>query len=193
MKLKKNILICLMAWLALNSKAQTTDSLKPCLSIETRVTNYFQGGYELSVFWNTRSNFSFGIQAAGQKIDGNAKELVFESSNYDNIDIRISWLAAFKTRYHINKHHEGLYFEVSAGGESFRIESGNEIHNNGNGFVLPGTGYIWHPFGRKGFYINPNIGYSFVFSNQDERIINETTYKLKSSFVVPALSLGWKF
>ncbi len=193
MKKKINVFGLLLFLTSLNLNAQTDELIKPSLCVETRVTNLFQSGYELSLFYNTKKNLSFGLQIAGQNITVNSKELVFNSSDITQLNIRIPWLLAAKTRYHLRKHHEGVYFELSVGAEQFRIKSGSETDNNYNGLILPSVGYIWHPWKRKGFYANPNIGYDFIFANPGEKVINGITYELKSSFPIPAFSLGWKF
>ncbi len=191
--MKKKILLFLICLLSLAKIYAQTDSLKTSLSIETRVTNYFQEGYEFGVFWNFKNNLSIGAQIAAQTISGNSKELVFNSSNYDALEIRINYLVGFKTRYHFKQHHEGFYGELSLGAEEFVIESAEEQQQIRNGFLLPSLGYIWHPWQRKGVYINPNIGYDFILHSRDEKFINNVTYNLKSSFFVPAFSIGWKF
>ncbi|MGD1840493.1 MAG: hypothetical protein ACFB0B_06295 [Thermonemataceae bacterium] len=162
------------------SRSQT--EIRPTFSIESRITNLFQGGYEIGLFFNTASNFSFGVQFAAQDISGQAKELLFESSNYDNLEIRLPWLFAVKARYHLQDHKEGVYFELSTGVEQFRISSDGETHRNNNGFILPSVGYLWHPWDRDGFYINPNIGYIYAFGRESERTINDTTYELRPFF-----------
>ncbi|NJK82845.1 MAG: hypothetical protein HC912_02555 [Saprospiraceae bacterium] len=175
------------------AQAQAPDLIRPTFSIESRITNLFQGGYEIGLFFNSKSNFSFGLQFAAQNVSGGAKELLFNSSNHDNLDIRLPWLVALKTRYHLKDHKEGVYFELSTGLEQFRVSSGVETQRNNNGFILPSVGYIWHPWGREGFYLNPNVGYIYAFGREAERTINGTTYELKPFFPSPALSLGWKF
>jgi len=177
----------------LQAQAQDPTLIKPTISVESRITNLLQGGYEIGLFFNSKSNFSFGLQFATQNINGGAKELLFNSSDHDNLEIRLPWLVALKTRYHLKDHKEGIYFELSTGLEQFRISSGVETQRNNNGFILPGVGYLWHPWGREGFYINPNLGYIYAFGREGERTINGTTYELRPFFPSPALSLGWKF
>lgn len=187
------LLVAILVAIAFQAKAQDPDIIKPTFSIESRITNLFQGGYEIGLFFNSNSNFSFGVQYAAQNITGGAKELLFNSSNFDNLEIRLPWLVAVKTRYHLENHKEGIYFELSTGLEQFRISSGGETQRNNNGFILPSIGYLWHPWGHEGFYVNPNIGYIYAFGRESERTINGTTYELRPFFPSLALSVGWKF
>lgn len=187
------IILILLVFCSFQAKSQSEDILRPTFSIETRITNLFQGGYEVSLFYSSKSNFSFGLQFAAQNISGGARELLFNSSNHDNLEIRLPWLIALKTRYHLKDHKEGVYFELSTGVEQFRVSSGGDTHRNNNGFILPSIGYLWHPWGREGFYVNPNIGYIYAFNREDERIINGTSYELRPFFPSPAFSIGWKF
>lgn len=191
-KIKCTILFILFTC-SVNLHAQSQTDIKSTISIESRVTNLLQGGYEIGLFFNSKSNFSFGIQFAAQNVSGQAKELLFESNNHDNLEIRLPWLVALKARYHLKNHQEGVYFELSTGLEQFRISSGGETQRNNNGFILPSVGYLWYPWGRDGFYINPNLGYIYAFSRESERLINGTTYELRPFFPSPAVSLGWRF
>lgn len=162
-------------------------------SVETRITNLFQRGYEIGVFYNTDGNFSIGLQFAAQDVNGSAKDLLFDTSSPDALDIRLPWLVALKGRYHFNAHQEGFYVEASAGMEQFRIRSGGETQRNNNGFLLIGVGYLWFPWERDGFYLNPNIGAIAAFAREEEQIINRVPYELRPFFPSPAFSLGWKF
>jgi hypothetical protein len=183
----------LLVVIASQAEAQDPNVIKPTFSIESRITNLLQGGYEIGLFFNSSSKFSFGAQLAAQNINGGAKELLFNSSNHDNLEIRLPWLVAVKARYHLKKHKEGVYFELSTGFEQFSISSGAETQSNNNGFILPSIGYLWHPWRREGFYVNPNVGYIYAFGRASERTINGVTYELRPLFPSPSLSLGWKF
>lgn len=164
------------------------------VSLETRITNYLQGGYEGQLFFTLpRARLSVGVGVAGQNVAGRAKELLFTSSNYDYLDIRLPWLAAGTVRYHLSPSLEGFYGEVSIGGEQFRVRSGQQTQRIYNGFVVPGVGYRWFPRGKKGFYVNLKLGGIFTFAREPERTINETTYRLRPFFPSPGLSLGWQF
>jgi len=196
MRNKKSLIIAALLITAVSqvqAQAQDPTLIKATFSIESRITNLLQGGYEIGLFFNSKSNFSFGLQFAAQNVNGGAKELLFNSSNHDNLEIRLPWLVSLKTRYHLSDHKEGLYFELSTGLEQFRISSGGETQRNNNGFILSSVGYLWHPWGREGFYVNPNVGYIYAFGRESERAINGTTYELRQFFPSPALSLGWKF
>ena len=180
-----------IAW---KTQAQKTQPVGRQISVETRITNYFSNGYEVTVLYNTRSKLSFGLQAAGVLLKNrNTKGIVFSSSDVDGINIRLPWLFALKSRYHLRSDHAGFYGEISIGAEQFRITSGSEVHKNHNGFALPSVGYIWHPWRQRGLYVNPNIGYDFIFGQPAAKTINGIDYELRSAFIVPAFSIGWKF
>lgn len=193
--MKKITIIVVLAGLCTTRlvKGQDIQEVIPTFSAETRVTNFLQGGYEVGIFYNGTRNFSFGLQVAGQDVEGSAQDLLFDISEDSNLTIDLPWLVAFKTRYHIRNHLEGWYFEASVGAEQFRVRSGDETQRNNNGFILTGVGYIWHPWNRDGFYVNPNIGVIYAFAREDEQLINGASYELNPFFPSPALSLGWKF
>lgn len=192
-KITLTILFVLFFTICKRIHAQSQTEIRSAISIESRITNLLQGGYEGSLFFNAKNHFSFGVQFAAQDIEGRAKELLFDSDNFEELEIRIPWLIGIKTRYHLKSHKEGVYIELSAGTEQFRITSEEETQRNNNGFILPSVGYLWHPWWRSGFYINPNVGYIYAFSRESERTINGTTYELRSFFPSAAVSVGWKF
>jgi len=192
--MKSNYLPAFFLFLALSEGfSQESSPLNLTFSVETRITNLLQGGYEIGVFYNTSGHFSVGLQFAAQDVDGTAKDLLFEGSSHDNLDIRLPWLVALKGRYHFRPHQEGFYLEASAGMEQFRIQSAGETQRNNNGFLLAGIGYLWFPWEREGFYVNPNIAATATFFREAERTINDTSYRLRPFFPSPAFSLGWKF
>lgn len=164
------------------------------LSLETRITNYLQGGYEGQLFLTLpAARISVGLGVAGQNVTGRAKELLFTGSSLDRLDIRLPWLVSGLIRYHLSPSLEGFYGELSIGGEEFRVRSGEETQRNYNGFIVPTVGYRWFPWGKDDFYVNPKVGGIFTFARGPERTINGATYQLRPFFPSPGLSLGWQF
>lgn len=192
-RIKKLFVVANVAFATIQVIAQNQPKLKPTISVESRISNLLQEGYEIGLFYNSKGKFSYGLQYASQNVSGNAKGLLFYSSNHDNLTISLPWLVAFKTRYHLKQHKEGFYAELSIGLEQFRVSSEGETHRNNNGFALLGIGYIWYPWGRKGFYVNPNLGYIYAFNRESEQSINGTSYELRPFFPSPAFSIGCKF
>ncbi|MBC8032725.1 MAG: hypothetical protein H7Y03_01165 [Chitinophagaceae bacterium] len=193
---KKQILTCIIfTHFCLFAVAQdTTVATKPQFAIEARVTTYLQGGYDLGAFYYPKnSRLSFGVLVAGHDISGNTKELLFSSNDHDKLDMRLSWIVSLQTRYHFAKHREGFFGEAGVGIEEFSVASGNSDNNDINGFIAPAFGYIWYPWQRDGFYLMPKLATVFTLFREDEQTINETRYQLKSFFLAPSLSIGWKF
>lgn len=179
-----------------NSAVAQRDSLstKAAFSVESRITSFLQGGYELGVYYYPpNSRFSFGVAVAGQNVAGAARELLFESSNHDNLTLRLPWLAGFQTRYHFAKHREGFFAELSLGGEEFTAKSGTESQSNFNGFVVPALGYVWHPRAQSGLYLMPKLGAVIIIGRPEEKVINNTSYRLRPFFPSPGVSVGWRF
>lgn len=164
------------------------------LRLETRVTNFIQGGYDVGfLYYPGRSRWGFGLSVAGQNISGSAKELVFTGENLDPAEIRLRWLLGVQTRYHFSSGLNGFFGEVSAGLEEFRVTYGEESQADRNGFITPAVGYLWHPWKEKGFYIMPKVATPLTFARAEEQTIRDVTYRLRAIFPSPSLSLGWKF
>ncbi|MGA0558405.1 hypothetical protein ACO2Q8_17220 [Larkinella sp. VNQ87] len=174
--------------------AQEAARPKPSLALEARISTYLQGGYDLAVFYhppNTR--FSVGMLVAGHAINGFAKELIFTSSQYEDLDMRLSWIVSLQTRYHWARHKEGFFGEVGVGAEEFRVAFGSETFSHVNGFLAPAVGYTWHPWQRDGLYLMPKVASVLTVFRADEQPIGETSYRLRPFFLSPSLTVGWKF
>lgn len=195
MATRKIIILCgIFLHITLFVLAQDSTVHRPTWSLETRVSTYIQGGYDLGVFhYPKRTRFSFGALYATHDINGSAKELLFNSSDHDPLTMRLNWIVSLQPRYHFNCTREGLFLEAGIGMEEFSIASGNEIHNNPNGFIAPGLGYLWCPWGNRGFYMQPKIATVFILFREEQQEINGTSYQLKSFFPTPSLAIGWKF
>lgn len=192
---KKIIVSCIMlVHFSLCAAAQDTIVTKAALATEARITTYLQGGYDIGLFYYPkRTRFSFGFLVAGHNIRGNTKELLFNSSNHDNLTMRLSWISSLQIRYHFAKHKEGFFGEAGLGVEEFSTASGNEKNSDLNGFIAPAIGYIWYPWQRDRFYLMPKVASVFTLFREDEQLINGTSYQLKPFFPAPSLTLGWKF
>ncbi|MCG8391182.1 MAG: hypothetical protein MJA30_36865 [Cytophagales bacterium] len=164
------------------------------LSVETRVTNYLQNGYEGQFFLVLpNSRWSVGLGVGGQDVEGSARDLLFDGTELDALDIRLTWFVSGAVRYHFTGSLEGFYAELSAGAEEFRVKGNNQTQFIYNGFIVPLIGYRWFPWGSDGFFVNPKLGGIFTFARESERAIEESTYELQPFFPSPGLSLGWQF
>jgi hypothetical protein len=174
---------------------QDTAYRKPGLALEARVTTYLQGGYDLGIFYHPRNTrFSFGMLAASHDINGSTRELVFNSNDHEQLDIRLNWLISAITRYHFAKHGEGFFAELGLGAEEFEVSSAGQTVANTNGFVSPAVAYMWYPWKRSGLYIAPKITGNFILFREEEQVFHTATnFQLKPFFVAPSLAIGWKF
>lgn len=192
--MRKIILFCGILFQVSFVFPQNTTAQRATWSLETRISTYIQSGYDLGVFYYPKSTkFSFGALYASHDIGGKTKELLFNSSDHDPLTMQLSWILSLQSRYHFNNMKEGLFLEAGIGIEEFRISSGNEAHNNPNGFIAPSVGYVWFPWGHRGFYLQPKLAAVFILFREDEQEINGTLYQLKSLFPSPSFAVGWKF
>lgn len=181
---------------ALYAAGQDTAFRKPGLAVEARITTYLQGdAYDLGIYYHPRNTrFSFGLMGAGHNINGAVRELIFESNDHDQLDIRLNWLLSAVTRYHLARHGEGFFAELGLGAEEFEVSSGNTTLTNRNGFISPSIGYTWYPQRRSGFYIMPKLTGTLILFREDRQTINASTnFRLRSAFASPGIAIGWKF
>ncbi len=165
------------------------------LSVETSVSDWLSGGFGIRTYVNTRKHWSFGVGLGNQQIDGTAKDLLFEGDDLDALEIDLPLILGIQARYFFKPELEGFYLEASLGNEIFRVQAGDEVHNNPNQFGVLSLGYLWavRKGDWRGFYLNARLGANFVWNTGGERQINDLNYELKPVFPNPALSLGWTF
>lgn len=194
MKAKQIFLLSMLFSLACSATAQDTAFRKPGLALETRITTYLQGGYDLGIFYHPRNTrLSIGIFGANHDITGMTKEWVFSSNNHDNLDIQLNWLFSLMTRYHLAEHGEGFFAELGLGMEEFKVSASGQSIANTNGFVSPSVGYTWYPWKRSGLYIMPKLTANFILFREEEQTIHTSTFRLKQVFAAPSFAIGWKF
>lgn len=161
---------------------------------EARITTYAQGGYDLGLFYYPRhSRFSVGAVVASHPIRGQTKELLFTSSNYEPLQMRLAWIVSLQLRYHLKAHREGFFGEIGLGLEAFEVSSNQQRIRNTNGFVAPAIGYQWFPWQRDGLYLMPKAAAVFTLGRPAEQQLESVSFQLRPFFVTPSISLGWKF
>ncbi|QNL51068.1 hypothetical protein H8S90_05625 [Olivibacter sp. SDN3] len=194
MKLGKFLALIIATAISLPLLAQSEKPSSSTFSVETRVTNYIQRGYDLKIFFypaNTR--MSYGVSVTGQRLEGLGKDLVFDGDNLGEISLRLSWVASLLARYHFSSDYKGFFAEFSAGIEEFKASYQMTDRRDLNGFLSPGIGYLWFPFRKDKFYIMPNISVNFLIFRPEMQHIGPATYRLRAVHPSPSLSIGWKF
>jgi len=194
MKPLKLLLPVIASVSALPLSAQNPRAASADFSIETRVTNYIQGGYDLKFFFHApNTRMSYGLSIGGQRLEGLGKELVFEGENLDEISLRLSWVASALARYHLSPGDNGFFAEFSAGVEQFRAEYGSETRADVNGFISPAIGYLWFPFKKHAFYAMPKLSVNFLVFRPGMQSLGPAGYRLRAIHPSPSLSVGWRF
>lgn len=194
--IKKTMMICaVLVLIQQYLQAQENNRRVPGLAVEARVTTYLQSGYDLGLYYYPhKTKFSFGLLVAGHDIEGQTKEWLFESSNYEAIDIRLNWIVSVLSRYHFSSHGEGLFGEIGIGLEEFAASYNEGEISNTNGFIAPSIGYIWYPWKRSGFYLLPKATGAIILSRPEEQMFaSGDNFRIKPAFVTPSIAIGWKF
>jgi hypothetical protein len=185
--------VCLLlvggATLAQNSQE------KIILSVETNPLAFFTGGYSGALYVNLPNRWAFGATLAGQPwsdFGQNIEDFLLESSDPDALTLRWPWAVGVGARYVFSRKNEGFYGQLMVGWEDFEVSVGDAKQTNGNGYIEPQIGYIWYPWGNKGFFLMPKLGGVFLV-NRPERNLEGVTYQLSTFFPNPELRIGWRF
>lgn len=172
-------------------KAQERE--KPSFSIETNVLFYGFQGYSIGGYYylpNSRISLGVGIEGLTYDSD-NLMDAAFE--NGDQLDeVQLLYLARGEVRYHFKDHKEGLYGSVRFGYEEWDVTLGNDVGRVQNGFVSPTIGYIWYPWGRKGFLVQPFFT-GILIIGEGRETVQDVEVDLRPFLPNPGLTIGWKF
>jgi hypothetical protein len=176
-----------------NTSVVETSTQRVQVGIETRVSNYFQQGYDVKLlYYPSDSHFSYGISIGGLNVTGNVKDWVYEGKNVGLLDIRLIWAASFLTRYHFKKNRKQFFIELAGGIEEFRVKYQEVPRYSNNAFISPSAGFYWFPF-KFGLYAMPKLSANFLFFRDSEKTISEINYQLRFLHLSPSIAMGWKF
>ena len=166
---------------------------KPSFSVETGALFWAFQGYSISGYYYVpNTKFSVGVGIEGLTYDNeDLMDATFE--NGDQLDeVQLLYLARGEVRYHFKEHGEGLYTSLRFGYEEWDVSLGDDTQRVQNGFVSPTIGYIWYPWERKGFLVQPFFTGIFIIGEGRETV-QDLEVDLRSFLPNPGLTLGWKF
>lgn len=184
--------ILVIALLAIGTKVNAQEE-GPTFSAETNILFWAFQGYSISgYYYLPKSKISLGLGIEGLTYDdGDLIDAVFE--NGDLLDeLQLLYLARGEVRYHFKDHQEGLYGGLRFGYEEWDLSLGDDVQRVGNGFVSPTIGYIWYPWERSGFLIQPFFT-GIVIIGEGRETVGGIDVDLRSFLPNPGLTLGWKF
>lgn len=189
MKLK----ICVIIEMLLIVQLANAQTSNPSFSVETNALFWAFSGYSIGgYYYLPNSNFSFGLGIEGLTYENeNLIDAVFE--NGDQLDeLQLIYLARGEVRYHFKDHGEGFYGSLRFGYEEWDLIRGDDERRVDNGFISPTIGYIWYPWGRKGFLVQPFFT-GILIIGEGQETIDGIEVDLRSFLPNPGLTIGWKF
>ncbi|MDR7129784.1 hypothetical protein J2X69_002130 [Algoriphagus sp. 4150] len=193
-KLRKALVLVFASIFPLTLLAQSEKPSSSTFSIESRISNFAQRGYDLKVFYYPASSrMSYGISLTGQGLGYLGKRLVFSGENLEDINIRVTWVASLLARYYFASDYRGFFAEFSGGVEEFKATYQNITVRDVNGFLSLSAGYLWFPFKRDNFYVMPKASINFLVFRPEIRHIGPAAYRLRVAHPNPSLTIGWKF
>jgi len=193
----KTLFLLLFFFICIESNAQkdsTTTSLKNYLSFELDPAPFILGGYSFSLKFSAQklSHFTFMGSVYSSKFPDRMMDKHNSENGYRNMKINTS--LAFFTDYFIKSDRSGFHFGPSVFLYSKTVESiySSEVTNFNSLYPNVRLGYVYRPFIKSGFYINPwfNLGKEFILDNNNS--VEGKKFSTKSISYVVALHLGYQ-
>ena len=163
------------------------------VGLESDVIGWATGGYNLSAWFGTErirvravkalfSPPSFTLPDGFNKLENDAWEFFLD----------VAW-APSKNRF------EGIWSSIGLelyDRTIYHEDSGTNARFSALDLALR-AGYIWHPFKRAGFYLNPWIGLNAHLSGPDRVVVGPmvggATYQVPALAPLASLKLGYQF
>ena len=193
----KNLFLLLFLFICVESIAHndsTNYTSKNYLSIELDPAPFILGGYSFSLKFSPRklTHFTFMGSVYSSKFPDRMMDKNNSENGFTTMNINTSY--AFFTDYFIKSNRSGFHFGPSVFLYSKSVESNysNEVLDFNSIYPNMRLGYVYRPFKKSGFYINPwiNLGKEFILD--DDNSIEGKKYTAKSISYVAALHLGYQ-
>jgi hypothetical protein len=194
----KTLLTFLLFFICIQSDAQNANTGNPSknyLSLELDPAPFILNGYSFSLKYSPASVSHLAIM--GSVFSSEFPDKMMDKSNYDrgfrNLKINTSY--AFFTDYFLKPDKSGLYFgpSVFLYSKTVELNSSDEVANFKSIYPNVRIGYVYKPFKKVGFYLNPwfNVGKEFVLDNKNY-IEGEEFSSSKLTYII-AIHLGYQF
>lgn len=193
----KTIQIILPILFALNVNAQNDTTVldsKNYLSIELDPAPFLLGGYSVSLKWSPEHTNHFSVM--GSLFGSKFPDKMMSKTNYNNgfRDLTIKNSYALFIDYFLKDDRTGLHFGPSVFLYSRSVGLPDNIERTNFKSIYPNlrVGYVYKPFKRSGFYLNPwvNFGKEIVLTNND--FLNKVEYSITGFSYILAVHLGYK-
>jgi hypothetical protein len=194
--MKKIALILLLA-ICFSIQAQTnpvTQQKEGYLSVEIDPAPFILKGYSLSLKYGPRhlSHFAFTASVYSAKFP----DKMMLANNYEKgfRDLRIETSFAGFADYFIHEHRKGLHIGPSV--FLYRKSVGRLDSPERAAFttLYPNirVGYVWQPFRKLDFYLNPWLNIGSEMNLDTKNVIGRTTFSANQLQYVLALHLGYR-
>lgn len=193
----KTITIALMLLAAINAGAQTDSTagvLKNEIAVEFDPAPFILGGYSVSVKYSpARWNH---ISMMGSVYSSHFPDRMMSKPNFNAgfRDLRIETSFAFFADYFLRDDRNGFHFGPSVFVYSKSV--GHELTSERTAFrsIYPNVraGYVYTPFKKLGFYINPwiNAGREMKITGSD--ILEGHTFAAPKCSYIMAVHVGYR-
>lgn len=193
----RKMLFAILTVATINVSAQD-DSLTPerqsYLSIEVDPTPFIFGGYSFSLKYSPVCNNHVSIM--GSVYSSSLPDKLLSKENYDKDfrDVKLNTSYALFADYFLKSNHTGFHFGPSAFfySKTVGLNESTSILDFKSVYPNIRVGYVYKPFAKSGFYLNPwfNVGKEFIVDGSS--IIEGKHYSTGGISYIVAIHLGYK-
>lgn len=191
--MKKTSLILLMA-IGIGLRAQDTQPAKNYLSLELDPAPFILGGYSFSLKFSPAKLNHYSFMASVYSSDFPDKMMSKENYEKGFRDVKLETSYALFADYFIRPDRQGWHFGASTFFYSKSVGVEENAERTAFNSIYPNVrvGYMYKPFKRSGFYINPwlNFGKEMVVAGSTE--VNGMNYVMNNCSYVLALHVGYQ-
>ncbi len=189
------IFLLVLVSLQLNAQNDNTQIIsKNYLSLELDPAPFLLGGYSFSLKYSPKNANHFSFM--GSVYSSEFPDKMMGKSNYEKgfRDLKIETSFAFFADYFLKNDRTGFHFGPSVFLYSKSVGLENTVERTSFNSIYPNIriGYVYKPFMKSGFYINPwfNLGKEYVLD--DKNYIEGLEYSTENISYVLAIHLGYR-
>jgi hypothetical protein len=164
-------------------------------SIEVDPAPYLLNGYSVSLKYSPKKlpKTAFMASVYQSNFPNSMMSEENKSKGWTNLKIKTSY--AIFAEFYLNAERKGFYFGPSVFWYNKNVTLQQAQTNTTFQTVYPNvrTGYVWYPFKKLNFYLNPWLNIGSEISIDDKNQIEGIEFKPNSFNYIIALHLGYRF
>jgi hypothetical protein len=192
----KKILFLSLLTISLSTSAQnkTVSEKRNFLSVEIDPAPFILGGYSVSLKYSPEklSNLTFMGSVYSSRLPDNLISKSNKAKGWENLQLETSY--AFFADYFLNNKRTGFHFGASVFLYNKSVELNESPVRVEFTTIYPNlrVGYVYRPFKKCGFYVNPWVNFGKESPVDDGNKLNVVEYSFEGINYVMALHLGYE-